>query len=191
MQNAKLTIKSTIAVAAFLLMPIYAHAAVYIVGPEQKTAQIREEVEIRIGVDTESERLNLFNVQVQLPKGFDFVSFDKESSVVDIWVKEPVFDAETRKVSFIGGVPGGFVGRAVLVNALVKPLKSGDYSLVVESSSEAYLNDGLGTQATMRFNEMNLKIEGAALVLPIWAWALIIIIALGVIIWIVRRKYDK
>jgi len=188
MKNKKFKIKNIVVAAAFLLIPVYSHAAVFIVGGEQKITSVNENVKIVVGIDTETERLNLFNVELDIPLGLDFVSLDKESSIINIWVEEPVFDSKTRKVSFVGGIPGGFIGRAGFVNVILKPVESGKYSLSIDSKSEAYLNDGVGTRALAGFEGIELEVKGRGLKSGIWALVFVSVVALFVIIWALRRK---
>lgn len=142
-----------------ILIPFHASGAVYIVGGPETRIAAGQEVSVILGVDTEGTRLNLFSAKMNVPDGLEFVSFDIADSIVNIWIQEPKFQNDTRTVYLIGGVPGGFLGRASLVRVRLRALTPGNYTLTIDPSSEAYVNDGIGSLAPLTFEAMNLEVE--------------------------------
>lgn len=149
-----------IIVAAALWFGVAAkvQGAQYAVSSTFAPAAAGEPFEALIGVDTEGERLNLFDVAVDIPPGVEIVEFIKEGSVVNLWIKEPEFDAPTRTLSFIGAVPGGFLGRAALGRFKAQAKQEGTYTFSVNPRSGAYLNDGQGTLAAVAGQTLNFKV---------------------------------
>lgn len=161
MKNVKCKIEKSITVLIIFFAPIVAHGATYIVGGTSATVTVGQAVELKLGIDTEGEKVNVFDVQSILPEGLSFVRFSKDQSAVNLWVKEPEYNASNRVVSFVGGVPGGLAGTVVLLRMWVMPRASGTYTIGIDSSSaKAYLNDGLGTPAPLRSQNATLTVDG-------------------------------
>lgn len=162
-------------------------AAVFMVGSTQSEARVDEEATINVGVDTEGVRLNLFNVNLELPLGVEFAGFDNSNTIISVWVREPAFNENTRTISLIGGVPGGVLGRVVLTTIKIRPERSGAFSFAIGPDSEAYLNDGLGTKAEVKTEPWRLEVHGqrerSLVVLGLIIAAVVIII-----LWFIVRK---
>lgn len=183
--------KGIIALAIFLV-PIVAQGATYIVGGAPTTVTVGQEVELKFGIDTEGEKVNVLEVHAVLPNGITFVRFVQDQSAVNLWVKGPEYNKEDRAVSFVGGVPGGLAGTVVLLGVVVKAEKPGTYTIGITKESQAYLNDGLGTPAPLRFQDTMIAVPGHVQYLPWWGWVAVGIGILGIIIWSIRyRKRAK
>jgi len=128
------------------MFPSNVEAAVLTVSAEKNAVQIGEEVALKIGVGTQGERVNIFNLAFTLPEQLSLVRLNKENSAVNIWIQEPKYDEAARTVSLVGGVPGGLLGSTVLLEVAVKINARGSYALSLAPQSEIYLNDGLGTR---------------------------------------------
>ena len=63
-------------------------------------------------------------------------------------------------ITFVGGVPGGATGRVVLISMRLIPLEKGRFVLRPSASSNAYVNDGLGTEAKVQLQEIAIQVEG-------------------------------
>lgn len=143
----------------FSMTPAHGHAATYVVFSEAQEVKIGEEFKIKIGIDTEGEKINLFKVNVMLPEGWELSESDTQDSIVNIWIEKPSFDQHTRALQLIGGVPGGFLGRGVLTSVTMRSPRAGEYAVQFTPDSEAYLNDGVGTLAPLTFREMKLNVK--------------------------------
>ncbi|MBI4135722.1 hypothetical protein HY477_03250 [Candidatus Uhrbacteria bacterium] len=138
-----------------------AWAATFMVGaPQGNMARVGEEVAVNIGVDTEGARLNLFSAEITLPDMIEFVSLSRDTSVASIWVSEPAYNADSRAVTLIGGVPGGTIGRVVLATVYIRAKAPGIYNFAVAEQAEAYLNDGLGTKVEVGVLPWTLEVSG-------------------------------
>lgn len=146
---------------------------------------------VSIGADTEGELINLFEVKARLPEKVKFLGWNKENSVVNIWIKEPVFDEVARTVSFIGGVPGGFRGRAILATLEVEPRRASTLEFVLDSSSKGFLNDGLGTEAQVAFVPATLQVLPGKINWVEWGGGAIAVLLICAILWKLLRRKTK
>ena len=186
MKNVECKMRRSIVALFIFLAPTLVQGATYIIGGVPEHVRVGQEVELKLGIDAEGEKVNVFEVQAVLPEGIAFSRFVKEQSAVNFWVKGPEYNEENRTVSFVGGVPGGLAGTVVLLGVVVKPEKTGTYTIGITDESRAYLNDGLGTPAPLRFQDTTIVVQGRARLLPWWAWLVIGIGILGIIIWSIR-----
>ncbi|MDO8505847.1 MAG: hypothetical protein Q7S48_04710 [bacterium] len=195
--NAKFRIKKSALIAylfvtaVMLLCPLGGEAAVYMLGVPLETAMVGEEFEIKIGIDAQEDKINVVDVRAILPQGVEFVRFIKDQSAISLWVKEPEYDKEARTISFIGGVPGGFAGRVILLGVVVKSKLSGIYTVGVDPASQAYVNDGVGTQALLQFQDATVEIKGSQRLTSRWAWMALAIGLIGIIVWNIWYKKRK
>lgn len=174
-----------------LFSGVQARSATFMVGSANPTARVGEEVVINVGVDTQGARLNLFNLTLPLPDEVEFVDFDNTNSIVSVWVREPVFDAQARKVSLIGGVPGGALGRVVLTTVKLRPQVPGIYQFSVAPEAEAYLNDGLGTKAEVSVAPWTLEVQGRPRTLLIYIIVLAAVVLLVVVWYLWHRSRNN
>lgn len=137
---------------------------------------------VKVRVDNEGECLNAFGVEVNydnsLIRAIDFAVGD---SIISLWVEPPKIDHENGKISFAGGVPGGYCGRVSgdpgLTNVLgtivfqvpafrVGGMSSIEAEISFSPGTEIRLSDGLGTLADLKTREAIINIterDGAAI----------------------------
>ena len=175
----------------FFLPAQNAQAAVYMLAVPIETARVGEEFEIKIGIDTEADKINVVDLRAVLPQEVEFVRFSKQQSAVSLWVKEPQYDKQMRTVSFIGGVPGGFAGRVVLLGVVVKSKTQGTYTIGIDPTSQAYINDGVGTPALLQFQDATVEVKGSQRLTSRWAWMALAIGLMGIIVWNIWYKKRK
>ncbi len=146
-------------VVCFFALAQRAEAAVYMLGGPQETVRVGQEIEVKIGIDTEGERINVVDAAIQLPPAFQFIGFDRGLSTVNLWIQDPAFDEQIRTATFIGGVPGGATGRIILLSMRLRPIEKGRVVLRPSGDSKAYLNYGLGTEAKVTMQELVLQVD--------------------------------
>lgn len=125
-------------------------------------------------IDVQGECVNAVKADINFSNDLlEAVDFVKSDSILIFWVEEPVIDPARGAVSFAGGVPGGYCGKISqgsdsdnLIGKAVFKVK-GENLTKTESrmaeikfidSSEVFLNDGLGTKATLAGQGIRLKI---------------------------------
>jgi len=81
-------------------------------------------------------------------------------SLFSLWTEEPAFDNEKGELSFIGGIPNGFMGRdgqILKISFLAK--KSGNTLVSFKDIFSVFINDGLGTQINPWLKPLSLSIN--------------------------------
>ena len=152
----------------FCSSPFFAKAASIYLDPAtgQYPPGVTFAVDVRL--DNQSQCINAAQVDLAYPANLlQAVGANDGNSILTLWVKEPTIYSNYGLVSFIGGLPGGYCGRvpgdASLSNKLATiyfrfPTSSAPVStstllqsvhLSFESTTQAVLNDGQGTFATL------------------------------------------
>jgi hypothetical protein len=127
-------------------------------------------VSIRLNVDPE-ECINAVDATITYSDNIEAIDTSRGSSILSIWLEEPVINRENRTITFAGGIPNGYCGRIAgdprLTNNLVDIIfmspgmrvgaaASGDVAMIdFADTTRVLLNDGFGTEA-------NRSLYGAA-----------------------------
>jgi len=86
-------------------------------------------------------------------------NIDISKSVLNMWVKEPVFDNKKGEISFTGGIPGGFVGENNLILSIqFKAKNTGETQIDFKDIFKILLNDGSGTQISAWLSPIDIEI---------------------------------
>ena len=93
-------------------------------------------------------------------------------SIFNLWAKPVAYSNETGKVSFVGGVAGGFQGKdAEILKIIFFAKKEGAADLSFNQNSLLFLNDGEGTKVAFGSRPFTLSIlKRPANVLPKDEW---------------------
>ncbi len=155
------------------------------VGAVQITLDTEEEMQnhldtfyVPVRIDTEGECINA--VKVVLAYNPDEISIKDVltgDSVVTLWTEKPTVALEDGhemgRVSFEGGIPGGYCGRVAgdpgLTNILAKLAVTGvpgsvefgstlETQIVVDPNTKVFLHDGLGTEASLTTLGLELSV---------------------------------
>ena len=121
-------------------------------------------VSIRLDTD-EDECINVVDGVVTYSDNIQPVDISRGSSILSMWVEEPVINRADHTITFAGGIPNGYCGRIAgdprLTNVVVDLLfqspgfvigatDDGNVAKIAFSpQTQVYLNDGLGTQAPL------------------------------------------
>lgn len=151
--------------AVFLFLGVFlfsptVHAATLYLDPQSGTYGQGDTFIVSVRVDTDGECINATNVELSYPTdALRAVDFSRGGSILSLWVQEPTINTETGTVSFAGGIPGGYCGRIqgdpVISNVLGRVVftvlkgEASEARVRVMPASALYLNDGLGTEATI------------------------------------------
>ena len=142
------------------LLPFFADAAALYLDPISGTYGRGDTFAINVRINNAGECINAAEIEVRYPKEtMRAVDFSRGSSILSLWVEEPWIDTENGIVRFSGGIPGGYCGRIqgdpVISNVLgriiftVISAESNEARVRISPESLVYLNDGLGTAATV------------------------------------------
>ena len=153
--------------ATALLFPGIVFGASIYVTPDNETYGVGDTfvAEVRLLTD---ECVNAADVEIQYANTqLRAVDFSKGSSILSLWVREPALEHDRGRVSFAGGIPGGYCGRVhgdpslsnVLGRIAFTVIGTSDASQVsVGDGTRLYAHDGLGS-------EMNPEKSGASFTL--------------------------
>ena len=93
------------------------------------------------------------------------MDFSKGNSILTLWLEEPSFSNKAGTISFIGGIPGGYLGEDGPLGKIIFYAKEGgEVKIQFQEDSKILLNDGFGTKAELEkqgaaFNILSEKLE--------------------------------
>jgi hypothetical protein len=111
------------------------------------------------------ECINVVDAVVTYPEHFQPIDVSIGRSIFSVWVETPTINKDDRTITFAGGIPNGYCGRVEgdprLTNILVDLVFRSPGTIIGASSEDvayvdfapgtrALLNDGLGTEASLR-----------------------------------------
>jgi len=178
-QNFNLRLKTLILALVFLNLPTFAFGASLYLDPKEGEYFLGDHFGIKIRVDPEGECINTISVDLLFPndilvlEGIDF-----GESIITIWVDKPSSGDiqkinENGKISFAGGIPGGYCGRIpgdpgmtnvvaelrfYIPSMIVGEMSEKTREVKLLESSQVFLNDGRGTLAKISVQGAKIKI---------------------------------
>ncbi len=158
-----------ILVCAFVLIlvsiPTSVNAALLYFDPSEASLYRGDTVTLNLRIDTdEGECINTVDAVVKYGDGIRAVDVSRGDSILNIWVENPLIDEVNKTVTFAGGIPGGYCGRALgdpsLTNVIAAIVfNSPGFSVGgtsvpivavdIAPESQVLLHDGLGTVANL------------------------------------------
>jgi hypothetical protein len=127
------------------------------------------------------ECVNVFSIQVSYPPNLlRAMDFHTGESIITLWTSNPQIDQDNGRITFAGGLPGGYCGKVpgdpgpsnilgrifFTVNPEIKSFPQ-LARLQILSDSEIYLNDGFGTQDKWQAKTAEFTIQARDPSLPI------------------------
>ena len=148
-----------LAAAIFLLLPPAVSAATLELVQRAQDIYQNESFIIDIVLDTESENVNAVELTLTFsPEILTVLDVSRGGSLVGLWIKDPSFSNTKGAISFIGGMPGGFIGEGTVGNITLLAKNTGTAELVF-LDARVLLNDGAGTEALLVSQGKNLLIK--------------------------------
>ncbi len=156
-----------IALVLFLVSATQSLAAMLYMDPNTTTLARGDTIKVSVRLDTdEGECINVVDGVISYPKSIQLVDVSRGSSILSMWVEDPVIDTQNNTVTFAGGIPNGYCGRIAgdprLTNVVLDLIfqspgfvigatsDAEDVATVAfEPQTQVLLNDGLGTQAPL------------------------------------------
>ena len=110
---------------------------------------------VHLKIDTENERINAAQGELTFPQDkLEVIDISKGNSIFTLWPQEPSFSNEKGEISFVGGLPLGFEGKANIISIVFKVISNENEKIFAEinfkENSQVLLNDGLGTPAKLK-----------------------------------------
>jgi len=152
-----------------LALPMFAHAAQIYLDPATGKYPPGVTFAVNVRLNNQGQCINAAEVDLAYPVNLlKAVGVSDGNSILTLWVKEPTIYSSFGLISFVGGLPGGYCGRVSgdpsLSNQLATiyfefPTSTAGVAtstlfqaahLSFLSSTQAVLNDGLGTIAPLQ-----------------------------------------
>jgi len=128
-------------------------AAVLYLEPSQDEFHQGDTFIAEIRLNTEGEYINTVKADLKFPQDIlEVKDLSEGNSILTLWIKMPAFSNQNGTVSFIGGVPGGYLGWDGLLGRIIfkiKNQKSKIGEIKFLESSQVLLNDGFATPAQL------------------------------------------
>ena len=162
---------------------IEASAASLYIDPAFTAISRGDSVTLAVRLDTDEaqdECINAVDGVIYYPEGITPVDVSTGNSIFSIWVEQPKINLESRTITFAGGIPNGYCGRIPgdprLTNTLVELVfrspgftigaggatGSSTADITFGPETAAYLNDGLGTKATLALYGARVELSDTA-----------------------------
>ena len=142
----------------FSVLPFGARAAILYFKPDSGKYYQDETFSVQVMIDTEKDCINTVKGEIDFSKDvLEAVNFATGNSILTIWLQTPKIDQNLGKISFIGGIPGGYCGPLpgepgeldLLLKIFFKTKRDGMANLKFSEESQVLLNDSLGTPAKL------------------------------------------
>jgi hypothetical protein len=161
-----------------LFLAIPAQAATLYIDPSTATLNRGDAITLNVRLDTDEstqECVNAIDGVISYDPSVILVDVSVGESIFPVWVEPPTINTETRTITFAGGIPNGYCGRVQgdprLTNSIVQLVfrapglqvgggearNQADIKFLPETT--AYLNDGLGTKASLQLLGTTLKLN--------------------------------
>lgn len=152
-----------ILIAGFVLLPTIVLAAKLYLEPAQGEYYQGDTFIVEIRLDTEKENINAAEVNLTFSQDIlEVKDLSSGNSILTFWVKEPTFSNQKGKVSFIGGIPGSYLGKDGVLGKIIFKVKEGGEEREAEikflDNSKVLLSDKKGTEAILTTQEAIFKI---------------------------------
>lgn len=126
-----------------------AHAATLEIVPQSRDIYQNESFIADIVLDTEGANVNAVKLELVFPSDIlEVLDISRGGSVISLWIEDPYFSNTEGSISFIGGMPGGFVGEGIIGSITLLAKNTGD-ATVSFLNVQVLLNDGAGTEALL------------------------------------------
>ncbi|MBT4850151.1 hypothetical protein HON36_04860 [Candidatus Parcubacteria bacterium] len=136
-----------------------AQAAHFSLNSKKTDWPIGQKVEVVLNIDTENQKLNAFEGEINYPAGLlDFDEIRDNDSLVTFWVEKPMVTS-SGTIKFSGIVPGGFEGKGKLFRIFFITKDEGDGNISI-NKIQALLNDGQGTEVYSGSKSLDFDISG-------------------------------
>lgn len=159
------------------LAPVSTFAAALYIDPAMSELHRGDSVTMAVRLDVDEvagECVNAVDGVIHYSTNIEPVDVSIGDSILRVWVEEPKIDKINRTITFAGGIPNGYCGRVAgdprLTNVLTEIVfqspgftvgGNSDTVATIDFSEEstAYLNDGLGTKATLQVYPAKINLD--------------------------------
>lgn len=162
----------------FVVVPASAHAALLYFDPDVIDIYRGDTATVDLRIDTdEGECINTIDAVIQYDSTVLAEDVSRGQSILSLWVEDPVIDPVNHTITFAGGIPNGYCGRIAgdpsLTNVIAQIVfRSPGFAIgagtnpvakiTIDPRTQVLLNDGFGTQATLRTTEVAMNLLSTA-----------------------------
>lgn len=163
-----------------------ADAALLYFDPAEVNVYRGDTVTVALRLDTDvDECINTVNAVIHYDPSISAVDVSRGSSILSIWVENPIIDETAHTITFAGGLPGGYCGRISgdpsLTNILLELIfRSPGFNvggsnntsarIWIDEQAQILLHDGYGTDAQVRLQDARIELLAKAGNTPTDAW---------------------
>jgi hypothetical protein len=165
-----------VAVLLLFVLPQSSDAAFLYLDPAESVVYRGDTVTVSLRLDTDADEcVNVVDTVIQYDEGIRAVDVSRGDSILNIWVEDPKINEVERTITFAGGITGGYCGRAAgdpsLTNVIADIVfqspgfaigggsDTANPSVTIADASSVLLNDGFGTEATLRTQGAVITLE--------------------------------
>ncbi len=156
----------TLLIIGFVLFPAVTLGARLYLEPPEGEYHLEDVFIVEIKLNTEGEYINTTKIDLTFSQEIlEIKDFSKGNSILTLWIEEPTFSNQDGTISFIGGIPGGYLGEDGPLGKIIFCAKEeGEVKIQFQEDSQILLNDGFGTKAELEkqgaaFNILSEKLE--------------------------------
>ncbi|MDO8493136.1 MAG: cohesin domain-containing protein [bacterium] len=158
MKNKNIILK--ILILLVVVSPFKTEASRLYFEPASISAGVGSVVKVQVLLDSSSEKINALEVAVKYPSGvLRLKDWNDGNSIINLWIQAP--KTEKGAVIFQGVIPGGYQGaKGLLLTLNFEVISRGSGTVTFEKTTQALLNDGRGTSAALKFDELSIDTAG-------------------------------
>jgi hypothetical protein len=155
-------------ITILIFVPAFANGAILYFKPDSGQYYQDETFSVQLMLDTEKDCINTVKGEIDFSKDvLEAVNFATGNSILTLWLEKPKIEQSLGKISFVGGIPGGYCGPLpgepgeldLLLKIFFKAKRDGTANLRFSKESQVLLNDGLGTPAKLSLKEAIFEIS--------------------------------
>ena len=156
----KIFISVAVILFGFILSPTLAKAATVYFSPNSDNISQDDVFIVEARISSPEEAINVAEGTIKFDNNkLEVKELSTGGSIFSLWPKPPVFSNQDGKISFVGGVPGGFQGEDARVLKIIFLAKNeGEAELAFQDDTSLFLNDGSGTKISPWLRPMSLNI---------------------------------
>jgi hypothetical protein len=148
-------------------MPSFVSAASLYMDPNSAEMHRGDTITLAVRLDVdEDECVNTVDAVIEYDSRIRAIDVSRGSSILSLWVEDPVINEEDHTITFAGGIPNGYCGRVQgdprLTNVVAELIfrapgfsiggkddQDGPVEVSFKEETRALLNNGLGTEASL------------------------------------------
>lgn len=140
-------------------LPVISSAQTVKVSSDNSNYNVGDTFLVQVKLDSGGQPINTISGEVLIPEDiFSISNIETGGSFISLWVEKPNY--VMGKISFSGGLPGGYSGSEDTIFSFVLKAKTTGLPIINLQNISAYFNDGRGTAVTsIKLMPLSLQIS--------------------------------